>query len=135
MAEDTIITSLNFNDNIPGNKFSDKKGELEVIMGYISGLPMRYENEALHNRGLAIALFDKGIGQDVLDIKCQTLAGQIKNEDFDLLITKGDYPFDRRWYIIGDIKALIELAQQGNISMPFSDTIYDNILEIMEKYA
>lgn len=132
MAEETIITSLNFNDSIPGKTFVDKKNELDVIMGYVSGLPLRFENEALYNRGLSISLFDKGIGQVELDRRCQKLAGDCKNEDFELLVTKGDYPFDRRWYIIGNLRALLETAKKGKISLPFSDLLYDDILALLE---
>lgn len=135
MAHETIITTLNFNDNIPGNKFTDPKNELEVIMGYVSGLPLLYENESLYNRGLAIALFDKGVGQDVLDKWCQKLSEDCSVEGFEILVTKGDYPFDRRWYIIGNIIALIDFAKLDKIKLPFSPAVYDHILGILERYA
>jgi len=133
MADDTIITSLNFNVNVPGIVISDKKNEQDVLIGYVSGLPMRYDTEAAHNRGLAVALFDKGIGQDELDKRCQTLSEDCRFAKLEVLVTKGDYPFDRRWYIIGDILALIELAQQGKINIPMSDFFYDEIVEVFNK--
>ena len=135
MAAETTITTLNFNDNIPGNKFADPKNELEVIMGYVSGLPLLYDDVALYNRGLAIALFEKGVGQDVLDKWCQKLAEDCAVEEFEILVTKGDYPFDRRWYIIGDIVALIDFAKLGKITLPFSPGVYNHILGILERYA
>ena len=104
-------------------------------MGYISGLPLRYEEESMHNRGLAIALFDKGIGQDVLDARCRKLSMECRIEEIEILITKGDYPFDRRWYIIGDIKTLLEKAKQGKMNLPFSDNMHEHIKGILERYA
>lgn len=132
MADDTIITSLNFNDNMPGKSFNDKKNGLEVLIGYVSGLPMRYENESVHNRGLSIALFDKGIGQSDLDKLCQKLSEECRIEKLEILVTKGDYPFDRRWYIIGELQKLIEMAKQNKIALPFSDFLYDDVLEILD---
>ncbi len=133
MADDTIITSLNFNDNIPGKVFSDKKNEQDVLIGYISGLPVRYENESVHNQGLAIALFDKGIGQDELDKRCQKLSGDCRLEKLEVLVTKGDYPFDRRWYIIGDIKSMLELGKEGKMHIPISAFFFEEILEILDR--
>jgi len=132
MADDTIITSLNFNDNIPGKVFADKKNEQDVLIGYVSGLPMRYENESVHNRGLAIALFDKGIGQNELDKRCQKLSADCRIEKIEVLVTKGDYPFDRRWYIIGDLTEMLELAKQGKMQVPISDFYYDEIIEVLD---
>jgi len=133
MADDTIITSLNFNDNIPGKVLNDKKNELDVLIGYVSGLPMRYESESSHNRGLALALFDKGIGQSELDFRCQKLSEDCRIEKLDVLITKGDYPFDRRWYLIGDLTKMLTIAQKGKMQTPFSDFFYDEILEILDQ--
>jgi len=133
MADDTIITSLNFNDNIPGKVFTDKKNEQDVLVGYVSGLPMRYENESIHNRGLALALFDKGIGQAELDKRCQKLSEDCRIERLEVLVTKGDYPFDRRWYIIGDLANMLELAKQGKMQVPISEFYYDEIIEILDQ--
>ena len=132
MADDTIITSLNFNDNIPGKVFADKKNEQDILIGYVSGLPARYENESIHNRGLAIALFDKGIGQDELDKRCQALSEACRIERLEVLVTKGDYPFDRRWYFIGELTKMLEMAKQNKIRVPISEFYFDEIIEILD---
>jgi len=131
MADDTIITSLNFNDNIPGKVLADKKNEQDILIGYVSGLPSRYENEAVHNRGLALALFDKGIGQSELDKRCQALSESCRIERLEVLVTKGDYPFDRSWYLIGELAKMLEMAKQNQIRVPISEFYFDEIIEIL----
>ena len=132
MADDTIITSFNFNDNLPGKTLSDGRNGQDIILGYVSGLPMVYESESLHNRGLAIALFDKGIGQGELDRRCQKLSADCKFARLEVLITKIDSPFDLRWFIIGDLKQLFELAQKGKMQVPISNIVLDDVLTFLD---
>ena len=129
MAEDTIITPLNFNNSIVGKTIVDKKTGVEVQFGYVSGLPGRYADLLIETRGLAIALQDSGISQELLDRTCQKLIGDCKNESLETLVTKGDFPFDNRWYIIGDFINLFEAARKDKLKIPISDFLWDDVLE------
>lgn len=134
MAEDTTITPLNFNDALIGKSLNDKKTGLDIIFGYLSGMPPDVAQIAEQNGGIGIALMDRGFGQHELDLACQKLSGDCLNESFDILITKSDLPFDTRWYLIGDINALIETASLDRITLPFSDFLYKDITEILFQY-
>lgn len=129
MAEETQITPLNFNTNTFGKSINDKKNALDIVFGHISGLPERLKMKS----DIAIALMDRGMGQYELDLACQKLAGDCTNQKLQTLITKSDLPFDARWYIIGDITALLDLAEQDRISLPFSNFLYDEIRKILDQ--
>jgi hypothetical protein len=43
-------------------------------------------------------------------------------------------PFDNRWFVLGDIRGLIEAAQRDKIFMPLSNFLYDTILVEFEAY-
>lgn len=131
MADETLITSLNFNHGLVGKSIMDKKLGVQVLFGYVSGLPEEFEDLVKLTRGLGMALQDSGIGQSDLDRACQKLSGDCRNEGLKILITKSDMPFDRRWFIVGDIRALIEAASKDRINLPLSDFLYDNVLEDM----
>lgn len=134
MAEETTITSLNFNDALIGKALNDKKTGLDVILGYLSGMPPDLAELAENHGSIGVALMDRGIGQHELDNACQRLAGECLNETFEILVTKSDLPFDARWYLIGDIHALIDAASRDRMSLPFSDFLYDELLEILDNY-
>lgn len=122
MAEETLLTPLNFNSNIIGKTLNDRKVGVDIIFGYISGMPPDIADVSEKFGDLAIALMDRGIGQQELDFACRQLAGELLTEDFEILITKSDLPFDARWYLIGDLQALLEAAQSDRVTLPF-DTI------------
>ena len=84
---------------------------------------------------LAIALMDRGIGQAELDKACQNLAGQVISADFNLLVTKSDLPFDARWYLIGDLKALMEAIDIGQVNVPFSDFMCEDIVNYLGTFG
>ncbi len=134
MAEDTLITPLNFNDAIIGKSLNDRKNGLDIILGYLSGMPPDLAEMAEGYGSVAVALMDRGIGQQELDHACQRLSGECLNEDFDILVTKSDLPFDARWYLIGALPALLDAARQDRISLPFSDFLYDELQETLDKY-
>lgn len=135
MAEDTIITSLNFNDSLIGKTLNDKKTGLDVMFGYLSGMPPDVAEMAEKHGGIGVALMDRGFGQHELDLACQRLSGECLNEDFEILITKGDLPFDARWFLIGDIDALLTAASRDRISLPFSNFLYEDVQQIFSQYA
>lgn len=134
MAEDTLITTLNFNDALIGRSLSDKKNGMDVILGYISGMPPDLAEVSETHGGVGLALMDRGIGQQELDHACQTLAGECLNQDFDVLITKSDLPFDARWYLIGNLAEMLEAARRDRITLPFSDFLYDELIDHLEAY-
>lgn len=134
MALDTLITPLNFNDALIGKALNDKKNGLDVIFGYLSGMPPDLAEMAESFGNVAIALMDKGIGQQELDQACQRLADQCLGEGFTILITKSDLPFDARWYVIGDISEMLGAARQDRIALPFSDFLYDEMQTTLDRY-
>lgn len=135
MAEDTLLTPLNFNAAIIGKTLNDAKVGVDIIFGYISGMPPDIAEISENYNDLAIALMDRGIGQANLDRACQDLAGQVLAADFDIMITKSDLPFDARWYLIGDLKALIEAAETDSVSLPFSDFMCEDVKNHLSTYG
>ncbi|MEZ5813141.1 MAG: hypothetical protein R3E13_00200 [Alphaproteobacteria bacterium] len=135
MAEAALITPLNFNDTLIGKLLNDKKAGLDIIPGHISGLPPRLAVMAETYGHLCLALINRGMGQQELDMACGKLAGDCLSEDFDILITKSDLPFDSRWYIAGDLDALLEAARQDRMSLPFSDFMYDELQQILNRHV
>ncbi|MCB9983339.1 MAG: hypothetical protein H6861_06670 [Rhodospirillales bacterium] len=134
MALDTLITPLNFNDGLIGKSFNDRKNGLDIILGYVSGMPPDLAEIAENHGGIGLALIDRGIGQHELDQACQSLAEQCLNQDFSLLITKSDLPFDARWYLIGDLISMLDAAARDRISLPFSDFLYDELSDYLRNY-
>jgi hypothetical protein len=135
MAEDTLITPLNFDDTLIGKILNDKKTGLDIIPGHINGLPSPLANMAKTYGHLCFALINRGMGQQELDLSCRKLSGDCLSESFDILITKSDLPFDSRWYIIGDLNSLLEAARQDRMSLPFSDFMYDELQQILNKHV
>ena len=135
MAEDTQLIPLNFNDGILGKTLNDRKVGVDIIFGFVSGMPPDLAEIAEAHNDLAIALMDRGIGQQELDHACQQLAGELLNEDFELLVVKSDLPFDARWYLIGDLHAMIEAANSDGITLPFSDFMSDDIINYLNSYG
>lgn len=134
MALDTLITPLNFNDGLIGKTLSDKKTGIDLTLGYISGMPPDQAELAESHGGIGVALIDRGIGQHELDNACQSLAEQCLGEDFPILITKGDLPFDARWYLIGDLLSMLEAAGRDRITLPFSNFLYDELTDYLRNY-
>lgn len=134
MPEDMFMTPLNFNHSIVGQSILDKKAGIEIVLGYVSGLPPEYGDLLFFRRGLALTLMDKGITQGVLDRDCRKLAENCQAQKMDVLITKSDFPFDPRWYLIGDLEQLFELGLKDGIDLPVSSFLYDSILENLRRY-
>ena len=129
MADDTIFTSpLNFNDGLIGKSINDSKGGISIVFGYVSGLDADLYDLMSHNKGIGIALMDRGIGQKELDLACQSLSDQCGEHGLEMLVTKSDLPFDSRWYLIGDLQKLITLSNQDKIHLPFSGHLNDSVL-------
>lgn len=135
MAEDTLLIPLNFNAAIIGKTLNDRKAGVDIIFGYISGMPPDMADIAERYNDLAIALMDRGIGQAELDMACQQLAGEVIAADFDILITKSDLPFDARWYLIGDLHALMEASQADQVTLPFSDFMRKDVVNHLSTYG
>ena len=130
MADDTYFTSpLNFNASLIGKSINDRRTGLDIVFGYVSGLNSENYELIYHNKGVGIALTDRGIGRKELDRACQRLSEECRLENFDILITKSDLPFDSRWYIIGDLHKLLELAARERITLPFSRYLNDSVMQ------
>ncbi len=135
MAADTPLTSLNFNDSIIGKSFVDKKTGVKISFGYVSGLPPDLAEIAEQYSSIGLSLMENGMGQHELDQTCQSLISQCGVEDFDILITKSDLPFDVRWFVIGDLNAMLLAARSDRISLPFSDFLYDELQQVVDRYS
>lgn len=131
MAEDLLLTPLNFNNGVVGRSIMDKKAGVQVSFGYISGLPQEYD-DLLHNpQDIALSLESRGMPQDILDGNCRQLIEQCRIQQWNILITKSDLPFDSRWYWIGDLKTLFTMAKQDKVHLPISDFLYDQIMRLL----
>lgn len=133
MFNETHITPLNFNDDIISRSWNDKKSGVAISLGFISGLPADLSDLTYSTGDIGLALSDQGIGQKELDIACQKLASSA-NKTAPLLVTKSDFPFDSRWYLLGDLISTLENAQKDRITLPFSNFLYDEILDNIKKY-
>ena len=135
MAEDTLLTPLNFNAAIIGKTLNDAKTGVDIIFGYISGMPPDTAEISEKYNDLAIALMDRGMGQAELDMACQQLSGQVIAADFDILVTKSDLPFDARWYLIGDLQSLIQASETEEVTLPFSDFMRKDVINHLSTYG
>lgn len=135
MAEETQLIPLNFNDGITGKTLNDRKVGVDIIFGFVSGMPPGLAEIAEAHNDLAIALMDRGIGQQELDHACQQLAGELLNAEYEILIVKSDLPFDSRWYLIGNIRSLITAAKTDDVTLPFSNLMCDDIINHIDTYG
>ena len=135
MAEETQLIPLNFNDGIIGKTLNDRKVGVDIIFGFVSGMPPGLAEIAEAHNDLAIALMDRGIGQQELDHACQQLAGELLNAEYEILIAKSDLPFDSRWYLIGNIRSLIAAAKTDDVTLPFSNLMCDDIINHLDTYG
>ena len=130
----TNVTRLNFHYDDIYKTIIDKKLGLKISMGLLSGLRMPYSHYQNKNKGFCIGLQEQGMPQDALDKLCLEIIEETKLKCFDLLITKSDLPFDNRWYIAGDMREFLEAARDDKIKMPFTPSIYEGLLDQLEKY-
>jgi len=135
VAEETQLIPLNFNDGIIGKTLNDRKVGVDIIFGFVSGMPPGLAEIAEAHNDLAIALMDRGIGQQELDHACQQLAGELLNAEYEILIAKSDLPFDSRWYLIGNIRSLITAAKTDDVTLPFSNLMCDDIINHLDTYG
>lgn len=134
MAFDTKIISLNFNEGLIGKSWIDKLNGLEIFLGYVSGLHGDTADLAYKFSDVCIAILARDDIQKELDIQCGKLETAAQIENVDLVIAKGDFPFDKRWYLIGDVPSAIDLAEKNIIPMPFSDFLYNEIRDSVLEY-
>lgn len=134
MAAETNLTPLNFNAAIVSKSILDRKNGIEIIFGYVTGMPFEYAELLNYHGGFCFALQDRGITQEILDHKCRKLIEDCAIEKLDILLTKGDLPFDPRWFFIGDITKLMELAVDEKIALPVSPALYDEIYDELMRY-
>jgi hypothetical protein len=134
MIFNTNLTRLNFNYRDIGQTFIDKRLGLKISLGFINGMRAQYDSYEKKNNGFAICLQEQGMPQNELDRFCSLMIDEAKNSNIDVLLTKSDLPFDNRWYILGDIRALIDAAYIDRISLQLSYSIYDAILYELERY-
>lgn len=133
MASGTKITRLNFDYQELSKTLIDKQNGIKVILGHIRGLRSVFQAYEHMNMGFCIALQDQGVGQGHLDRQCEKLNEDADMMGIDILVTRADLPFDNRWFLAGDLKMLLDAARLNKIHCPFSEILYDDILEQMRR--
>lgn len=134
MVFNTSYTRLNFHYDEIYKTIIDKRNGLKISMGLISGLRSSYLQYQNMNKGFTLSFQEQGMPQNELDNMCGKMAEQAQSLSINILATKSDLPFDNRWFLLGDIRALINAAQQDKIFMPLSNFLYDSILVEFEAY-
>jgi len=134
MFFNTNLMRLNFHYNDINKVMIDKKLGLKISLGLVSGLRGTYDPYQNTNQGFALCLQEQGLPHNELDRICSQISGDANIQNIDILITKSDLPFDNRWYIMGDIRGMIENAQRNKIRFPLSNYMCDTILVELEDY-
>ena len=134
MAFNTNLTRLNFHYDEIHKTMIDKKLGLKISLGLVSGLRAGYRTYQNKNRGFTICLQEQGMPQDELDRLCLNIAEQSQSLGYDVLATKSDLPFDNRWYLMGDLRPMLEAGRNGRMNIPFSNFLYANMIVELEEY-
>ena len=134
MAFNTNLTRLNFHYNEIHKTMIDKKLGLKISLGLVNGLRAGYSIYQNKNRGFTICLQEQGMPQNELDRLCLSIAEQSQSLGLDVLTTKSDLPFDNRWFLMGDLRPMLEAGRNGKITIPFSNFLYANIIVELEEY-
>lgn len=134
MVFNTNFSRLNFHYEEIYKTIIDKRNGLKISMGLCSGLRGSYAQYQNVNKGFTLCFQEQGMAQNELDSMCGKMVEQAQSLGINILATKSDLPFDNRWFILGDIRKLIESAQQDKIFMPLSNFLYDSILVEFEAY-
>lgn len=134
MAFNTNLTRLNFHYDEIHKTMIDKKLGLKISLGLISGLRAGYRPYQNKNHGFTICLQEQGMPQDELDRLCLNIAEQSQSLGYDVLATKSDLPFDNRWYLMGDLRPMLEAGRNGRMNIPFSNFLYANMIVELEEY-
>lgn len=134
MAIGKHFTRLIFDFEELNQTIVDKRNGLKISLGLIKGLRGNYARYMTINNGFTLAFQEQGMPQNELDNLCGKMAEQAQSLGIDILSTKSDLPFDNRWFVMGDIRRLIEAAQQDKIFMPFSNFLYDGIIVEFEEH-
>lgn len=134
MAFGTDVTRLRFHFEELYKTMIDKKNGLKISLGLVSGLRGNHAHYASKNKGFTIAFQEQGMPQNELDTLCAKMVEQTQSIGVDILATKSDLPFDNRWFIMGDIRGMIEAAKKDKIFMPLSNFLYNSILVEFEDY-
>jgi hypothetical protein len=134
MFSHASLIKLNFNESIISRRFVDKKTGLLITLGLSNGLSFPYENFEKLNQGFTIALQEQGFGQGELDRSCDRLAGHVADYSLNVLVVKSDLPFDNRWFIMGDLRSLFDLADRDKIKLPFGFFMFGSIMIEFEEY-
>lgn len=134
MFFNTNLTRLNFHYDEINKVLIDKKLGLKISLGLVSGLRGIYGPYQNINQGFALCIQEQGIPQNELDRICSYISEDANIEMVDILLTKSDLPFDNRWYVMGNIRGLIEAARRDKIRFPLSHYMCDTILIELEDY-
>ncbi len=134
MAFNINLTRLNFHFDELHQTMIDKRLGMKISLGLISGLRGSYAVYERMNKGFCICFQEQGMAQNEMDRMCMSLSEQAQSLGVDVFATKSDLPFDNRWYILGDLRGMIENAQIGKINAPLSNYLYANIMMEFEQH-
>jgi len=134
MAFHSDTTRLNFHFGDIHKTMIDKMLGLKISLGLSSGMRGGYSAYQHKNQGFTICLQEQGMPQNELDRLCLSIAEQSQSLGYDVLATKTDLHFDNRWFLMGDLRAMLEAGRNGKINIPFSNFLYANIMVELENY-
>lgn len=134
MAFHSDTPRLNFHFGEIHKTMIDKMLGLKISLGLVSGLRGGYSVYQNKNQGFTICLQEQGMPQNELDRLCLSIAEQSQSLGYDVFATKSDLHFDNRWFLMGDLRAMLEAGRNGRINIPFSNFLYANIMVELESY-
>lgn len=125
MNED--FTDIGFHHGSPSHSFIDRKNEVRISMGR-AAVPAAHA--ALAEKFGHVLLSVTAAGMDVsrFDQICNMMRLNAQTARLDVLVTKGQTPFDGQWYILGDIAGLLRAAQDSMLRPPFGPALHDDIM-------
>ncbi len=127
------FTDLDFDRFSPVHFFMDKKAGVKITMGHIGRIELRESDIAGRYAGLMLAIETAGMDQDRLDRISRDLERDCARERFDILLTRSKFPFDKKWYLMGDLKSVLNAAGVEKLKLPFSAVTANAILRIVEQ--
>lgn len=123
----TEFTELDFDRFSPSFFFIDRKAGLKIALG-VAGMVETHQAPIAERHGNALlTMQSSGMDQDRLDGLCRDLEADCREEGIEILVTKSRHHFDRRWYILGDLRAMLTAAKMDKPRLPFGRFIIDDI--------
>lgn len=133
MSAQPQFLDLDFNRYSPCLEFIDKKAGVKAALGLIGVLPVRMQPVVDRHDSLLLSVQDAGIGQDLLDQAFRTLEEDCARRGVDIIIARSTRPFDKLWYVFGDLAGLFDALESERVSLPFDSMLYEDLSSAAEK--